>query len=185
MSSDQHQPPFRPWKVIERREVFSVAGRLGISIEAVELPDGRRIDDYLQIHVADFVLIFAETAAGQVVCLRLYRHGVRGVGLELPTGHIDDLEAPLDAARRELLEETGYESTNWQPLGSFLQSTNHRIGTGHVFCARNATKMQEPNSGDLEESRVELLTHEELVTALRGHQIVSGSCLAAIALALI
>src|SRR5271166_2438812 len=106
MSSNRDQPSLRPWTVIERREVFSISDRISISIEAVKLPGGRIVDDYLQIHIADFVLIFAETSSGQVVCLRLYRHGARGIGLELPTGHIDGSEVPLDAARRELLEET-------------------------------------------------------------------------------
>src|SRR5260370_41567331 len=108
---------FRPWQVMSRREVLSIPDRVTVSIESVLLTDGQCVDDYVQIDIPDFVLIFAETVSSEVVCLRQYRHGARGVSLELPTGRIDDAEAPLESARRELLEETGYKSTNWAPLG--------------------------------------------------------------------
>jgi ADP-ribose pyrophosphatase len=168
-----------------RCEVLSIPDRVTVSIESVQLPDGRRVDDYVQIDIPDFVLIFAETAAGEVVWLRQYRHGARRVSLELPSGQIDDAETPLEAARRELLEETGYQGANWISLGSFVQSTSQRIGTGHVFRAQDVAIVREPCSGDLEEARVELLTRDDLVAALHRNEIVSASCLAAIALALL
>jgi ADP-ribose pyrophosphatase len=171
--------------VVARREIYSIPSRISIAIESVILPDGRKVDDYMQIQIADFVMIFAETASGHAVCLRLYRHGARCVGLELPAGHIDHAEDPLDAARRELLEETGYESADWQALGAVFQSTNHRIGLGYVFHARNAVRVQAPCSGDLEDAQVELYSRQDLIAVLHRREVVSASCLAALALVLI
>jgi ADP-ribose pyrophosphatase len=179
------RPSFSPWKVIGRREVLSIPDRVTVSIESVLLPDGRYVDDYVQIDIPHFVLVFAVTSSDKVIWLRQYRHGARCVGLELPSGHINPAERPLEAARRELLEETGYESEDWTSLGSFVKSTSHRIGTGHVFRAGNAVRVQEPCSGDLEETSIELLTRDELVAAIRRSEVVSGSCLAACALALL
>lgn len=173
------------WKVLDQREVFAIPRRLSVVVETVELPDGRQIDDYMQIHLADFVLIFAQTESAEIICLRLYRHGARCVGLEFPAGQMDRGETPLDAARRELLEETGYESSDWEMLGSIFQSTAHRAGMGRVFRARNAVRTHEPSSEDLETARVELLTGAELVSAMRSGEIVSAPCLAALALAFI
>lgn len=86
---------FRPWRVVERREVFSVPGKISVAVEVVALPDGRLVDDYWQIKLADFVVIFAETEAGAIVCLRQYRHGPRRESLELVAGRIDGMTLPL------------------------------------------------------------------------------------------
>ncbi|MBV8888926.1 MAG: NUDIX hydrolase [Alphaproteobacteria bacterium] len=177
--------PFRPWKVIARRELGGLPARLSAAVEVVELPDGRQVDDYLQLYVTDFVVVFAETAAGLVVCLRQYRHGIRRTSLELIAGRIEGQEDPLAAAQRELLEESGYASEDWQPLGSFVVSATQGIGTGYAFRARDAVERQKPCSGDLEDAVVELLNRDELVAALRRGEIVAGSQLAALALALL
>jgi hypothetical protein len=58
----QSPDSFRPWKLLERRELFSLPGRLVVAMDTIELPDGRRVDDYLQLRLADFVVVFAETA---------------------------------------------------------------------------------------------------------------------------
>src|SRR5258708_2832875 len=103
------------WKVISRREVLVIPRRIAVAVEEVELPDGRRVEDYVQFEIADFVVIFAQTVSNELLCLRQYRHGARRVGLELPAGRIDSPEGPIEAAQRELLEETGYRGSNWRP----------------------------------------------------------------------
>jgi ADP-ribose pyrophosphatase len=187
MSTDDEaeHPRFPPWRVVGRREVFSVPGKISVSVERVELPDGRLVDDYWQIKLADFVVVFAETGAGEVVCLRQYRHGPRRESLELVAGRIDGGDAPLATARRELLEETGYVSEHWEALGTFTVSATQGIATAYLFRARRAVKRQQPCSGDLEEAAVELLTRDQLVAAMRRGEVVTGSHLAALAVALL
>jgi ADP-ribose pyrophosphatase len=176
---------FAPWRVISRNEVFAVPGHISIAVECVELPDGRRVDDYWQVQLADFVVIFAETVTGAVICTRQYRHGPRRDSLELIAGRVDSNEPPLETAQRELLEETGYVSENWQALGVFTSSSTQGVATAHVFRAWQAVKQQEPCSGDLEEATVELLTRAQLVAAIRNGEVITGSHLAALALAML
>jgi ADP-ribose pyrophosphatase len=176
---------FTPWRVLDRREVFAVPNRIDIAIETVELPDGRIVDDYWQIRLSDFVVVFAETEAREVICLRQYRHGPRRESLELVAGLIEPGEEPLPTARRELLEESGYASEDWRLLGTHTVSASQGIATVHVFGARGAIKLQEPCSGDLEASVLELLTREQLITAIRNAEIVTGAHLAALLLALL
>jgi ADP-ribose diphosphatase len=179
------EPQFAPWQVIERREVFAVPGQISVAVETVELPDGRRVDDYWQIKLADFVVVFAETAAGAIICLRQYRHGPRRQSLELVAGRIDGDEGPLAAARRELLEESGYVSQHWQRLGAYTVSATQGIATAHLFRASQAVAQQAPSSGDLEDATVELLTPDQLIAAMRRGEIVTGTHLAALAVAML
>ncbi|MGH2499881.1 MAG: NUDIX hydrolase, partial [Candidatus Limnocylindria bacterium] len=57
--------------------------------------------------------------------VRSYKHGPRAVGLSLPAGYLDDGEEPLDAARRELREESGHEAEGWTSLGRFVVDGNY------------------------------------------------------------
>jgi len=171
------------WKVLSRREVFAIPQRISVAVEEVELPDGRRVDDYVQIDMADSAIVFAQTVDDEILCLRLYRHGARSVGLELPSGRVEPAETPLQAAERELLEETGYRASDWRPLGNFFMSTNQRITFMHAFQARAAVKLCEPHSGDLEEATVELITRDQLSAALRRNEMISSASLATLTLA--
>jgi ADP-ribose pyrophosphatase len=172
------------WKVRGREKLFSVPGRLDVYRESVELPDGRIVEDYLQFVAATFAQIFAVTAAGSVILLRQYKHGPRRVHLALPGGHVDEGEAPLAAAQRELLEETGYGGGDWSELGAFCTAGNHGGSLSYSFLCTGAERQAEPLSGDLEEMTIELLNREELLAAIRGGEFATGSDLATIALVL-
>ena len=171
------------WRVLSARELLHIPGRARVTVEAVELPGGRVVDDYVQVALNDFVVILAETENAETILLRMYRHGARRSGLELPAGCVDDGEEPLHAAKRELLEETGYVSERWEALGSYVLSGTQGGGTGHLFRAYDAMRVQEPSSGDLEIASVETVSAERLRRAIRGHEFLTLSHLATIAAA--
>jgi ADP-ribose pyrophosphatase len=89
--------PFRHWSVASSRTVL--ANRvLNASGGALE---------YFVLELADWVNVVPVTSERELVMVRQYRHATRGVTLEIPAGSVKENEVPADAARRELLEETG------------------------------------------------------------------------------
>jgi ADP-ribose pyrophosphatase len=173
----------RNWETIARREVLDRRPWLRVWSEDVRLTDGRMITDFSTIEMPDYVVIVAFTDEGLVVAERNYKHGPGRVGLHLPAGYLEPGEAPLPAAQRELLEETGYAAEDWAPLGSFAIDGNRGGGTGHFFLARGARQVASPDAGDLEEIAVELLPLDALLAATRSGEVNVLSTAAAIGLA--
>lgn len=94
------------------------------------------------------------------------------------------IEEPIKAAGRELLEETGYESADWIPLGSYRVDPNRAVAMGHLFLARQARYIAPRNADDLEEQELLLLTRSEVETALARGEFKVLAWAASIAFAL-
>ena len=163
MPNNHHQP----WRVLDTKEVFAARPWLKLSVEKVEVADGRVVDDFYQLELPDFTVVFAETPEGRVLVIRQYKHGPRRISLTLPGGQLEPEENPLDAARRELLEETGYKAARWTSLGSYMVNGNLGCGRGYFFKASGADRFREPDSGDLENMEILLMDRPELAAAPR------------------
>lgn len=173
-----------PWTILGEQELLSCPPFLKVSVQRIELPDGRVIEDYYQITLPDVVSVFAETTDGHVLVQRGYRHGPRRVCLTFPGGMVSPGEAALPAAQRELLEETGFEAAEWQLLGSFVTQASHRGQIIHYFRAVGCRQVADPNSGDLEETEILQLTREELMTAKNAGDLPIPTQAALLALAM-
>src|SRR5262245_60957605 len=124
--SPKSQPdPHAPWEIVDRRAVYACPPWITVELQQIRLPDGRLIDDYHRSLLPDYAVMFVETADGHVVVEKQYKHGVGAVTLTLPAGLMKPEEDPLLAAKRELLEETGYEASEWRCLGQFVQNSNY------------------------------------------------------------
>ena len=154
--------------------------------EQVELPDGRVIEDFPWIRTRDFAIVVAITPQQQVVLERSYKHGPRRVAVALPAGYIEEGEAPLETARRELREETGYEAGDWRPLGSFTVDGNYGVCVEHAFLALDARRVDGASAtatGDLEEIEVFTASLREALAMLARGDVVQLSSASALALA--
>lgn len=153
--------------------------------EHIKLPDGRRVDDFYTIRLRDFVVVAALTDVGSLVTVKHYRHGSRSETQGLPSGFIDDGENPVDAARRELREEAGYEASDWLDLGHYVVDGNRGCGTEHVFLARGARRVADPVHVDLAPTTVDVVALDRAVDSMWNGEMRELACVAALALAVI
>jgi ADP-ribose diphosphatase len=174
----------QPWKVIKSALVYRADPWFAVERQKVELPDGRVIADYHRITLPDCAGVVVQLEDGRFLATRQYRHGPGRVSLTLPGGTLNPGESPLEGAKRELLEETGYEAPEWKPLGSFTMNANYGCGTVHFFLAHSARRSAAPISDDLEESEIVLLSRDALRRAVGNGEVAALAAVAAILLAL-
>ena len=150
----------RPW-LTARRDV-------------AQLPDGRINHEYYVLEYPDWVNIIAITEDGKMVMERQYRHGLGNTCYELPCGVIEQGETPLDAAKRELLEETGYaggEWTEWMQLSPNPATSNNMV---HSFLATGVQKVSGQQLDATEDISVHLLDPAYVQQLLLHNQILQA-----------
>ena len=164
------------WKTLQSQVVFDHKWYT-LRRDHVELPNGLQMDDYFVSVRPDVVLTFPITADGHVLFVRQYKHAASDIFIELPGGVIDAHETdPKEAARRELLEETGYTSDDVELLLEVIDNPTKDTNKVYYYLVRNA---REVAAQDLDESehievlKVPLQEVEQLV--LSGQVHVAGS----------
>lgn len=154
------------WKRLSRRTLLNHSRYLIVESHTVELPDGQIIQDWPWLITPDFVNVAAITADNFYLCFRQTKYSVSGTSLAAVGGYLEPGEEPLDAARRELREETGYEAPEWVSLGQYSVDGNRGAGMAHLFLARGAFRVAEAGADDLEEQQLLLLSRAEVKKAL-------------------
>lgn len=165
-------------KTISSDEVFS--GRmLHVYNDKIELPNGKTSTRELIRHVGASCVV-PVTDDGRVVVERQYRYPFETVITEIPAGKLDSkAEDPLEAAKRELKEETGYSADNWQDLGDFYPTVAYSDEMIHTYLATGLHKGDRKLDDD-EFLNVELVPFADLLEAVMKGEVRDGKTQAAL-----
>ena len=152
--------------------------------DKLRLPGGAVKDPYYVVERPDAAIIFPLTGEGEAVLVRQYRPPLERMELGLPAGLVEEGERPEAAARRELLEETGYSGGEWEPLGALASSPSLKDNWAYLFLARGVEEMAPPDPDEHELVETVRVPVGELLGLIRAGEIVSSSGVAAVMLAL-
>ena len=140
------------------------------------------IKDFTVFELEDWVNIIPITDDGYVVTIRQYRHGVRRDTLEIPGGLISESDSsPMEAAVREMTEETGYISTDVVHIGTVEPNPALQTNQCHSFLARNVYPRSPQMLDPTEAIRVELIRKEDIYRMIHEAKITHGLVVAAFA----
>ena len=158
------------WRISDKRTVLQQSRFLTVEFHRVELPDGHVIPDWSWIITPDFINVVLIDADGRFLFFRQGKYAYDGLSLAPVGGYIEPGEDPLEAAKREVLEETGYQADTWIALGTTAVDANRGCGTAYAYLATGARRVAEPCADDLEPQEMIWLTRDETQAALFANQ---------------
>jgi 8-oxo-dGTP pyrophosphatase MutT (NUDIX family) len=170
------------WEILASRPLFSRPPWLTLWEEDVRLPNGHEIKGYLRAVSRDYAIIYAQLADGTVPLVRQYKRGADQPLYDLPAGYLDSPdEPPLEAAQRELREETGLTAARWQCLGHLIVDSNRGDTRAHLYLAADVTGDGAQELDETEEINVSYHTPAELRSMIARGEIETLATVACIA----
>lgn len=126
------------WKLLKDKKLFETPI---FSLHQLELkPDNiQSIHPFYVLQAPEWINIIPLTDKNEIILVEQYRAGIDKPTLELPGGMVDAGESPFESAKRELAEETGYRSDQWEKLGKTSSNPAILNNFTHLFVARQCT----------------------------------------------
>ena len=129
----------------------------------------------------DWINVIALTPENEIVLVEQYRYGIEKPTLELPGGVCDPGESPFESSKRELLEETGYSSKDWENLGRVSSNPAMQTNYTHTFLAINCEKVAEQVLDGNERINVHVMPLVEFLDLVGKGEVMHSLVVAAVA----
>jgi len=166
------------WQVL-KSDYVSQKEWFRVRVEHVRLPSGAEIAEYWVSEFRPWVNVVAVTDDDALVLIRQYRHGLGAVHFEIPAGTTDAGEVDLEAAaRRELLEETGFGGGRWSPLVTLSANPALQNNLTYTFLAEGVRLLSPPHPEASEDLRVHLIPVGDMDALIDGGDVIQALHLA-------
>ncbi|HET6762696.1 MAG TPA: NUDIX hydrolase [Longimicrobiaceae bacterium] len=177
---EQAKPQAAEWETLSRTDLAEYE-MFSVRRERVRVAPGET-KDFEIVDAPDGVVVVALTAAGEMVLVEQYRVPLGRVTLELPAGIVEHGEDPVEGGRRELREETGYEGGDAEHLGTMALNPSWQTTRVHVVAVRGARRTASKELDEAEDTRVRLLTREQVDAHVADGRVDAAVTLAALAI---
>lgn len=167
----------RKWKLLYSEYIIKRPW-LTARRDKIELPDGRIIPEFYVLEYPEWVNVIAITTDGKFVMERQYRYAADSTNYEIPCGVMEQGETPLEAAMRELKEETGYGGGQWRELMCISANPTSMTNMTHCFVATGVEKVSDQHLDATEELEVHLLSQDEVQALLRNNEMIQSLMIA-------
>jgi ADP-ribose pyrophosphatase len=167
-----------PWKVLQ-----TTHPRKNLRVDTCEIPGGKIVEKMV-FEFSTWANIVAITPQQEVILIRQYRHGLGKTIWEIPGGVVDPGETPLQAARRELLEETGYRAGTLTEIGIISPNPDNHTNFMHIFLALDVVKTSAQDLDESEEIDVHLIPLDEVIRMALDGEILQAMHISALFFAL-
>ena len=149
------------WKTLSSKQLIDRPW-MRVRCDKVQLPDGRVHEEYYVLSYPSWVNVIAETEEGDIILERQYRHGLDIVSTEICAGVMEEGETPLEAAQRELEEETGYTGGEWKEIMTVAPNPGVMDNLCHCFYAKKVRITCEQHLDGTEDIDVLLCPKQEV-----------------------
>lgn len=171
----------KTWKRLDRKKVFEARDRKTVYMilfqDIVQTPEGRTLF-YTHYRASDVVIIVPFLDKETLVMIKQYRYPLNKVLLEFPAGHVEKGESPLQAAKRELREETGYRAKKVEHIYDYHPSVSKSQQVVHVFSAAGLASGG-ANRDSTEDIDMEIVTVKELESKIAEKRVENAGTLIA------
>lgn len=167
------------WKIKSTEQILD-SEFVKVDKDDVILPHGREIPDFYKVTIKDCAAIVALTPNDQIILKKEYRHCYGEELVEIPAGVLEDGENPLETAKRELEEETGYRSEKWTYLGKTVESSAKLTNYMYIYLAEECEKVSDQKLDYGEDIEVIEVGLDEAVEMVMKNDIICNSSIGAI-----
>lgn len=158
------------WKTLSQKYLIEKPW-LTARVDKVQLPTGVIIDEYYVLEYPDWVNTIAITKDGKFVFVRQYRYAIGKTVNELCAGVVEKGEAPMDAAKRELMEETGFGGGNWQEWMTISANPSTHTNLTHCYLATDVEPLGKQHLDQGEDLEPRIFSREEVLDMLQKGEI--------------